>query len=303
LPQITNPVLIDGTSEGEDAGPPLIQIDGSGAGSGCNGLVLSGGQSVVQGLVISGFSGAGIVLSGGSGNLVQGNQVGTDPSGTIAQPNGEGIEVVGSASNTIGGTAAGAANLISGNLGPGIELVRSTQDSMANLIAGNLIGTTADGLHALGNQEDGILLDSATSTTIGGTSAGEGNVISGNLSNGVETLTSSPDNLLEGNEIGTDRSGTLALGNRGNGVSLGSSSNLIGGLNSEAGNTIANNGTGSVGAGVQLIGLVNQNTILSNSIHDNAGLGINLRNGPTPNHQPGTPGPNNFQNYPIFTSA
>jgi len=168
---------------------------------------------------------------------------------------------------------------------------------------GNLIGTTADGLHALGNQEDGILLDSATSTTIGGTSAGEGNVISGNLSNGVEALTSSPDNLLAGNEIGTDRSATLALGNRGNGVSLGSSSNLIGGLNSEAGNTIANNGTGSVGAGVQLIGLVNQNTILSNSIHDNAGLGINLGNGPTPNHQPGTPGPNNFQNYPIFTSA
>ena len=231
LPQITNPVLIDGTSEatseGEDAGPPLIQIDGSAAGSGCNGLVLSGGQSIVQGLVISGFSAAGIVLSGGSGNLVQGNQVGTDPSVTIAQPNGEGIDVVGSSSNTIGGTAAGAANLISSNLGPGIELVRSTQDSTANLIAGNLIGTTADGLHALGNQEDGILLDSATSTTIGGTSAGEGNVISGNLSNGVETLTSSPDNLLEGNEIGTDRSGTLALGNRGNSVSLGAAATSL----------------------------------------------------------------------------
>ncbi len=314
LPQITNPVLIDGTSEatsqGENAGPPLIQIDGSAAGTGCNGLVLAGGQSVVQGLVISGFSGAGIVLDGGSGNLVQGNQVGTDPSGTIARPNGVGIDVLGSSSNTIGGTAAGAANLISGNQGPGIELVSSTEDSTANLIAGNLIGTaaggssplgnqgsgiliqgatgnfigasnagagnivsanlqngieltsaatanlitgnligtTADGLHALGNQEDGILLDSATSTTIGGTSGGEGNVIAGNLGNGVETLTSAADNLLEGNDIGTDGSGTLALGNGGNGVSLGSSSNSIGGLASEAGNTIAYNGTGSVGA-------------------------------------------------------
>ncbi len=367
LPQITNPVLIDGTSEatsqGENAGPPLIQIDGSAAGTGCNGLVLAGGQSVVQGLVISGFSGAGIVLDGGSGNLVQGNQVGTDPSGTIARPNGVGIDVLGSSSNTIGGTAAGAANLISGNQGPGIELVSSTEDSTANLIAGNLIGTaaggssplgnqgsgiliqgatgnsigatgsaagnvvsanlqngieltsgatanliagnligtTADGLHALGNQKDGILLNSATSTTIGG--PGEGNVISGNLGNGVETLISAPDNLLEGNDIGTDGSGMLALGNGGNGVSLGSSGNTVGGLASGVGNTVAYNGTGSVGAGVQLDGLVNQDTILSNSIHDNAGLGINLGNGPTPNRQPGTAGPNNFQNYPIFTSA
>ena len=369
LPQITNPVLIDGTSRGREpgggAGPPLIQIDGSGAGSGCNGLVLAGGQSVVQDLVISGFSGAGIVLDGGSGNLVQGNQVGTDPTGTIAQPNGEGIEVIGSASNTIGGTAAGAANLISGNLGPGVELMNSAEDSTANLvvgnligttangssplgnhgsgiliegatgnfiggsdsgvgnlvsanlqngieltsaatanlIAGNLIGTTADGLHALGNQEDGILLDSATSTTIGGTSAGEGNVISGNLGNGVETHPASPGNLFEGNDIGTDASGTQELGNGGNGVSLGSSGNSIGGMISGAGNTIAYNGNGSVGAGVQLVGVVNEDTILSNSIHDNAGLGINLGNGPTPNHQPGTAGPNNFQNYPIFTSA
>jgi len=315
--------------------------------------------------VVSEFSGAGIVLEGGSGNLVQGNQVGTDPSGTIAQPNGEGIDVVGSSSNTIGGTAAGAANLISGNLGAGIELVHSTQDSTANLIAGNLIGTTADGssplgnqgsgiliqgatgnfigasdpvagntvsanvqngielasgatanliagnligttadsLHALGNQGDGILLDSATSNTIGGTSAGEGNIISGNLGNGVETLSSSTDNLLEGNDIGTDQSGTLVLGNRGNGVSLGSSSNIIGCLTSGAGNTIANNGTGNVGAGVQLVGVVNQDTILSNPIHVNAGLGINLGNGPTPNHQPGTAGPNDSQNFQIFTSA
>ena len=92
------------------------------------------------------------------------------------------------------------------------------------------------------------------------------------------------------------------LGNRGNGVSLGSSGNTIGGLNSGAGNTIAFNGTGSVGAGVQLVGLVNQNSILSNSIHDNAGLGINLGNGPTPNHMPGTMGPNNYQNYPVLSA-
>ena len=350
LPEITNPVQIDGPINSNDARQPLVQIDGSGAGGRCDGLVIAGGDSVVQNVLISGFSGAGIVLDGGSGNLVQGDQIGTVPGSTTALPNGVGIEVIGSSSNTIGGTGAGAANLISGNLGDGIELIRSNQDSTANVImgnligttedgtpalgnkgnginvegatgnfigggdsaagnvvsanlqngieltagatgnviSGNLIGTTADGRHALGNQEDGILLDSATANTIGGSSGGEGNVISGNQQNGVETLAASPGNLLEANDIGTDLSGTLALGNVDNGVSLGSSLNSIGGLQSGAGNIIAYNGEGSVGAGVQLSGLVSQDTILSNSIHDNAGLGINLGNGPTPNHQPGT---------------
>ncbi len=365
LPQIVNPIVIDGTTEPGYAGHPSIEIDGAGAGSNCNGLVITGGQSVIQGLVISGFSGAGIVLEGGSGSLVQANLVGTNAGGTSALANGKGILIVGSSSNTIGGSAASQGNLISGNLGAGIELVRSSQDATNNLITGNLIGTTAngssalgnqgdgilingatgnviggsspstdnvvsanlengielasgasatlitgnlvgttaDGLTALGNRDDGILLSSATSNTIGGTSAGDGNVISGNLGNGLETFHPSTNNLLEGNSIGTDRTGMLALGNLGNGICLGSGGNSVGGRDSGAGNTIAYNGTGSVGAGVQLVGLVTQDTILSNSIHDNAGLGINLGDGPTPNHQPGTIGPNSFQNYPILTLA
>lgn len=56
LPMITKPVLIDGTTEPNYAGHPLIQIDGSAAGSSCDGLVLAGGQSVVQGLIVSRFS-------------------------------------------------------------------------------------------------------------------------------------------------------------------------------------------------------------------------------------------------------
>ena len=191
MPQITNPVLIDGTTEPNYAGHPLIQIDGSGAGPDCDGLVLSGGQSVVQGLVVSGFSGAGIVLEGGGGNLVQGNQVGTDPSGTIAQPNGEGIDVVGSSSNTIGGTAAGAANLISGNLGAGIELVNSTQDSTANLIAGNLIGTTADGSSPLGNQGRRNTYPRSDRQFHRRADAAAGNIVSANLQNGIELASGS----------------------------------------------------------------------------------------------------------------
>ena len=319
---------------------------------------------MVKGLIISGFSGAGIVLDGGTASLIQGNQIGTDPTGTSARPNAEGIKILGSSLNTIGGTLVAAGNLISGNLGHGIEVIKAGTGATGNEILGNLIGTSADGRHPLankgdgilisgasatlvgdsvpgagnvlsgnlsngieladgatgnlilgnligvtanatsplGNQGDGVRLDGATLNSVGGINSGDGNVISSNQGDGIETVHSAINGLIAGNMIGTDPTGLLMLGNRGNGVSLGSAGNTVGGLGSGAGNTIAFNGTGSVGAGVQLVGLVNHNAILSNSIHDNAGLGINLGNGPTPNHMPGTAGPNNYQNYPILSS-
>ena len=95
---------------------------------------------------------------------------------------------------------------------------------------------------------------------------------------------------MAGNAIGTDSSGLLQLGNTGNGISLGSSSNTIGGSGAGAANIIEFNGTGSVGAGVELVGNADHDLILSNAIYANAGLGINFGSGPTPNHAPGTPG-------------
>jgi uncharacterized repeat protein (TIGR01451 family) len=365
LPQITTAVTIDGTSQPGYSGSPLIQIDGTHAGSSSAGLLISCGGSTVEGLVITGFSGPAIELATGGGNLVLGNELGTNPAGMAAAPNGEGIKILGSWGNSIGGTSAGQGNLISGNLGAGIEIANSAQASSANVLqgnfigttasgmkglpnqgsgilvngatsnviggsasgagnvvscnlgcgvqlisgatkntlVGNLIGTTADGKSVLPNQTDGVLLDGAPGNVIGGEDPGDGNIISGNLGNGVNAVHQATSNLIEGNDVGTDLTGTLSLGNRANGICLGASHNSVGSLNSGGGNTIAYNGTGSVGAGVQLVGLVDQDTIVSNSIHDNAGLGINLGNGPTPNHQPGSgPGPNDFQNYPILSA-
>ena len=264
-----------------------------------------GGTLAGAGNLISGNLGDGIDIdkSGedATGNEILGNLIGTTAAGQQALANkGDGIQINGASSNQVGDSEPGAGNVISGNLGNGIELSSATT---GNLILGNLVGTTVDGQHALGNQDDGLRLDGATLTTIGGITAGDGNVIASNQGNGIETVDSAINNLIEGNQIGTDRSGLLVLGNRGNGVSLGSNSNSIGGLDSGAGNTIAFNGTGSVGAGVQLVGLVEKDSILSNSIHDNAGLGINLGNGPTPNHMPGTPGPNNYQNFPVLSGV
>lgn len=86
-------------------------------------------------------------------------------------------------------------------------------------------------------------------------------------------------------------------------MNLASSSNTIGGTVAGAGNTIDNNGTQRPGSGVQLVGSPIDDEILSNSIYDNAVLGINLGQGPTQNHTPGTPGPNNYQNFPTLQSA
>ena len=128
-------------------------------------------------------------------------------------------------------------------------------------------------------------------------------MIGGNDGNGIETEDNTAGLWVAGNMIGTDPTGDLHLGNRENGVNLASSSNTIGGTAAEAGNTIDFNGSGQAGSGVQLVGSVNDDEILSNSIYGNAGLGINLGNGPTPNHAPGTPGPNDYQNYPTLSLA
>ncbi len=154
----------------------------------------------------------------------------------------------------------------------------------------------------VGNGGDGILLNDAPGTQIGGTDQSEGNVIGCNQGNGIN-ITGGTAALVVGNYIGTDPTATFELGNAENGVNLASSSNTIGGTLGGSGNVIDFNGSGSTGAGVQLVGNVNQNAILSNSIYENGGLGINLGNGPTPNHPPGSVGPNNYQNYPVLSDV
>ena len=366
LPAITKSVLIDGTSQGGYGGTPLIQIDGTNAGSSSEGLDFSVGSSTVRGLAMVGFSGSAIVLGpGSSSNVIQGNYLGVVSAGTSAEGNEDGIFVDGSSSNSIGGVTAGAGNVISGNRASGIVVSASDGPATNNEIVGNLIGTTPGGLTGLGNGQNGISVTGASGTLIGFPSMGLGNVISGNLGpgivlnvgatgtivennmigvgadghsvvgndgdgiqlndssgnqlggtdldagnvisgnedNGINLTGNSTANLVEGNLIGTDLTGTLRLGNNENGVDLGSSSNTIGGTVGGAANIIDYNGSGQAGSGVELNGDVIDDEILSNSIYGNAGLGINFGDGPTPNHQPGTPGPNDYQNYPTLTPA
>ena len=145
-----------------------------------------GGTTAADRNVISGnAAGMAIANSGTSGNLVQGNYIGLNAAGTAALPNtGAGVTISGTASgNTIGGSVAGAQNVISGNTGAGV-LVQSS--ASGNAIKGNLIGTNPAGTAAIPNGFLGISVLTAVSTTIGGTTAVERNVISGNASAGVQ---------------------------------------------------------------------------------------------------------------------
>ena len=110
--------------------------------------------------------------------------------------------------------------------------------------------------------------------------------------------------MVVGNDIGTDAAGNPVLGNVSYGVYVASSGNQIGGTGPGQGNLIAGNGKGVVVNNNQTATEPVDNQILGNSIYANATLGIDLGDdGPTPNHPTSpTPGPNDFQNYPVLTS-
>ena len=199
-----------------------------------------GGANPGEGNLISG-NGHGIYILNGTDNTVFGNYIGTDASGTAALPNSAyGIILInGANSNTIGGTTAAERNVVSGNTISGIRIDSST----GNAVCGNFIGTDASGTAALPNGSEGVYLtNSANSNTIGGSSPGEGNIISGNANHGV-WVEGSTGNAVEGNYIGTDGSGTGALANGGAGVFLdsGANSNTIGGTTTAERNVVSGN--------------------------------------------------------------
>ncbi|HOX58683.1 MAG TPA: right-handed parallel beta-helix repeat-containing protein [Candidatus Paceibacterota bacterium] len=247
LPSIIDPVVIDGASQPGFAGTPLIQITGTTAGTGSHGLHLLSGNSTIRGLAINRFSGAGIFIEGPGGtNLIQGNFIGTDPTGNLGQGNGAspptfgGVFVFGSSGNWIGGSVATNRNLISANTGSGIYLYNCS----SNVVQGNLIGTTVAGTSALGNSTNGISIYNASGNQIGGTSAATRNIISGNGASGVSIYgPSAMNNTVQGNYIGTQVNGGLALSNAADGITLnGTRANTIGGTNLGAGNLISGNG-------------------------------------------------------------
>ena len=249
LPAITETVSI------VNAGTPDIELNGSGAGATGIGIWIRAANCVVSGLVINRFQEAGIRIDTGGGNTIINNFIGTNVAGSAALPNiSRGILIVGTAGNLIGdGTVAGR-NLISGNLGRGIEI---TGNGSA-IVRGNLIGTDATGTADLGNSEHGVWIVSSVASTIGGTAGttplgactGDCNLISGNNGSGVQIVAyinfPASNNSILGNFIGTNASGTGNLGNDGSGITIQASSNYVGNGTSAGRNVISGNNANGV---------------------------------------------------------
>jgi uncharacterized repeat protein (TIGR01451 family)/CSLREA domain-containing protein len=307
LPTITDPVIIDGlTQSGASctSWPPTLRIElhGSNTSFDVDGLRITAGSSTVRGLVINRFPQDGIELSGNGGNAITCNYIGTDATGTQSLGNNYDGVLMSAPNNTIGGTASGTRNLISGNTQHGVEIKGS--GATGNKVQGNYIGTDVTGTIDLGNRVIGVSISNAPSNTIGGTATGARNLISGNNADGVLIeAEGATGNVVQGNYIGTDVTGTMGVGNTSEGVAIfGGSNNTIGGTAMGAGNTIAFNGS----SGVRVHNLPASGIAIgSNSIHDNGGLGIDLgTNGVSTNDADDLDtGPNGLQNFPVLSSA
>jgi hypothetical protein len=230
----------------------------SGVMIGVSNNITIGGTSPGQGNTISGNIAAGINIGAGLGvpdltddNLIVGNLIGLDATGSVAVPNNTGITIVDTADNNqIGDGTIGGRNTISGNQIAGISI--NTLPGASNRIQGNFIGTDSSGLSSVGTSGDGVYILGGAHligglTLVPGT--GLGNVISGHSGAGIElVLATSNGNAIAGNIIGLDRNGQLAIPNAAVGIlsSFGSSGHTIGGLNPLARNVISGNGSGIV---------------------------------------------------------
>ena len=213
--------------------------------------VLNGASSnIIQDNVISGNFSEGLRLAdaGTTANLVAGNFIGTDVTGTTAVPNGFlGLGLYsGAISNTIGGTNAAARNVISGNASEGLRI--QGDGAAWNLIEGNFIGTDAGGTNPVPNNFAGLTVFSgAASNTIGGMISSARNIISGNGSYGLAIADAGTSgNMIQGNHIGLAPDGLMAVPNF-HGVLLAgrATGNTLGGLTGAARNIISgNNGSG-----------------------------------------------------------
>jgi titin len=244
-PPITQPVIIDGTTQTGYSSAPLIQINGAGIGANGDGLMIEGGGSIILGLAIYQCKRDGIRISGLGTNTIQACYLGTDARGTNVLGNQEaGIYIFRSSANLIGGKSAQMRNVISGNA-HGVCIDDSGQPSLGsgNVVQGNYIGTTAAGTMSLGNTNNGVYIISAPGNLIGGGTPGAGNLISGNFLSGIYISGSGAvSNVVSGNLIGTDVTGTSSLSNGLDGITLyGASTNWIGGTSPGARNILSGN--------------------------------------------------------------
>jgi hypothetical protein len=216
------------------------------------------------------------------GNTIRGNKIGVAPNGTSAK-NGHGIYISNAYLNFIGGTSSSDRNIISGNKFNGIWITGSQYIG----ILGNYIGTNVAGTAAMPNLAAGVRIDGGHDNIVGGAIYGifpatNGNVVSGNGSDGVKLVSGTHDNLVLANYIGRNAANTGNIPNTLSGVSMldGAQNNIIGGDVITSLNIIAGNGT----YGVYLSDNSTRfNVVKYNDILNNGSDGVTLQNGANSN--------------------
>ncbi|MCA9379587.1 carboxypeptidase regulatory-like domain-containing protein, partial [Candidatus Dojkabacteria bacterium] len=251
----------------------------------------TGDCNLISGNTISGISFSGFEPGDngdGTDRLnILGNFIGTNVTGTASIPNGSGIQNYYADSVNIGGTDILSRNVISGNSGSGMTiysyLTQEGQQVKDLHIRNNYIGTNASGTSALSNGSMGIyMVNNMPEAFI------TGNVISGNLGNGIETLFDYTDVpvdsiVINDNKIGTQADGSGSIGNQDNGIFLLGKGNAYIGDTGE-GNIINNNGQNGIklndpippGPAVPQSSIIS--SIKDNTIHNNIGSGIVIHN-------------------------
>jgi hypothetical protein len=236
LPTITDPVAIDGTTQTGYSSQPLIQLDGTSAGSGVTGLWITAGGSTVKALAISHFGGSGIVLQSKGTNTLSKDYIGTDATGSVAEGNvGAGIEIFGGSSGNHLTQNVVSGNGLNNNGAAGVYI--SDTGTNSNVLTGNYVGLDATGHNALGNEGVGVFLANGVQGTLIGTNgdgtndAGERNIISANGFQGIAIDGKGTNgNIVAGDYIGTDVTGTVARANGSDGITVfqGAEANRIG---------------------------------------------------------------------------
>ena len=239
LPPVTGPTIVDATTQPGYQGAPLVELDGTAAGPGTDGLLILTRPSVVRGLVINRFARHGVVVRQTDAtfynpirpfSVIDSCRIGTDGAGQQALPNGGAGVLIDGPGVTVGGRPAlGRTNVISGNALAGVWVVGTMPPSSPSgphvLIAGNVIGTNSNGDLPLGNGREGVLVESSFGVHVNTYHPlgvpGATNVISGNGASGVRVNVPTPTRtappwggvLIFRNVVGTDASGTRPIPN------------------------------------------------------------------------------------------
>ena len=261
-------VISDTNSIGNAVQGNYIGLDATGTmvvSNGWDGVgIYNGAQAnLILSNVLSGNGNPGIRIGGANDNVVQGNLIGLNASGTAALPNGwYGVGIYGgSQSNLIGGLLSSQRNVISGNSNHGVLMTDA--GTSGNIIEGNYIGLNAAGTAAISNTWEGVGIWNGA-----GANAVLNNVISGNAGNAGIRIGGANNNIIQGNLIGLNASGTAAIPNgwHGVGIYVGSQSNLIGGISPSQRNVISGNSQQGI--------LVSDTNTLGNVIEGNY-IGLN----------------------------